>query len=375
MKQKFELTLTSNYAHQWGLQEALREILQNAIDQESQMKDNQMNVEYNDGILSISNKNSILQKKSLLLGYSSKQNDEDTIGQFGEGYKIALLVLTRLNKKVTIYNYGKREVWTVKFVKSKRYEGEEILTITIDTEPVWERIPHSNLSIEIEGITDLDYEELIRRSLPLQDNYKENTLKEEQGLILLDEKYKGMIFVNGLYVNNVKSLEYGYSIKPKYVNIGRDRDLMSDYDVFAITSDMWLYQKDERRDVLIENNSYDTRYIMQSKYKKEKETKEIQKITFDKFLKKHGKNAIPVSSTTELEYTTRTYENVRPVIINSTQHEILRNYEELDEHIQTFKKKEMSSLEKYNLWKEKYEFDILDSDKLFELDEIVLKYL
>lgn len=88
MIRTFELTLAKDYSKKWGLQEALRELLQNAIDFANESEDNTMTINYDEetSTLSIANKNSILTKKTLLLGYTSKENNPNSIGKFGEGY-------------------------------------------------------------------------------------------------------------------------------------------------------------------------------------------------------------------------------------------------------------------------------------------------
>jgi hypothetical protein len=61
-----------------------------------------------------------------LLGTTSKAGNKDAIGSFGEGYKIAMLVLTREEYIVEIDNGEKR--WTPEFEYSRKYD-EELLVI------------------------------------------------------------------------------------------------------------------------------------------------------------------------------------------------------------------------------------------------------
>ena len=112
MATKIELTIAPNYVPSWGIVEAIRELFQNALDQQEQYPDNEMDWSYDEDEqkITISNKTSTLTAQTLLLGATSKAGDVSTIGQFGEGYKIATLVLLRNNKKITFYNYGAKEV-------------------------------------------------------------------------------------------------------------------------------------------------------------------------------------------------------------------------------------------------------------------------
>lgn len=120
----YELTLTSNYVMEWDFSMAVREIIQNGTDQEVIDPNNHFSIQYQDGILRFINTKSQLRINTLLLGRSSKANNEDTVGHFGEGYKIGALVLNRLGKTFTIYNNGKNEIWKSRFVNSRRWHDK-----------------------------------------------------------------------------------------------------------------------------------------------------------------------------------------------------------------------------------------------------------
>lgn len=366
MKQKFELTLTERYASSWGVQEALRELIQNAIDQETQVDGNTLSIGYADNILKISNKDSVLQKKSLLLGFTSKEDDTETIGQFGEGYKIALLVLTRLGHNVTIYNYGKKEVWTSRFVKSRRYEGEKVLTIDVETGYLWTKVPDNNLTIEVDGITEDIYDCLRDRCLLFHDD-KGEVLESERGEILLDDRYKGRLYVSGLYINNDDSLEHGYDIKPKYLSIGRDRDLVSSFDVYRTTSNMWIKQDHPRKLELIKKGSNDTTYIPNAWGDTGKLGDEI----YESIKEEHGENIVPVSSQTEYEMVTREYVTAKPLLVNDTMKRLLDDSDKMKNVLESMEKNELSKEDKYEQWRKKYLWRTLTDDVLNELDEIM----
>ena len=139
---KYELSLVKSYVQEWTAEDAIREIIQNAIDESNRVEDNAMSVEYDpeEKTLTISNKKSVLTHDTLLLGNTSKATDDNMIGKFGEGYKLGILVLTRENHPVTIQNYGLKETWTARFVNSRRWK-DEVLTIFTEKSQIWNKPP------------------------------------------------------------------------------------------------------------------------------------------------------------------------------------------------------------------------------------------
>ena len=109
----FELPLTPNCVRDWYFGMAVRELIQNGLDQQSVDAKSLFSVDYDPDTqkLKFTNARSRLKVNTLLLGRSSKSNDEDTVGQFGEGYKIAALVLNRLGKTFTIYNNMMNQIY------------------------------------------------------------------------------------------------------------------------------------------------------------------------------------------------------------------------------------------------------------------------
>ena len=237
---KYELGLAKGYVSDWTVQDALREFTQNGIDQETSLPGNAFSTEYDASTqtLRFCNKKSVLSKSTLLLGHSTKQDDDDAIGKFGEGYKLAVLVLLRHGCDVTIENYGAKELWHFRFSRMRKYENVESLVVDIKTQHVWDKTPNNDLSIVVSGITENDMKEYKNRIVG--DLTVDEYIDTSYGRILLGKDYKGKIYVNGLYVTTSEEFEYGYDVKPAYLVIGRDRNLVNSFDISAVSHHMWL---------------------------------------------------------------------------------------------------------------------------------------
>jgi len=118
----YELSLNKSYVRHWGALDAVRELIQNALDSDSPFQFEFMQEDDDSFTLILTSANSTLSAGSLLLGATSKADDPDKIGSFGEGFKIALLVLTREGYTTRVDNGSK--VWTPLFRWSKKYEDD-----------------------------------------------------------------------------------------------------------------------------------------------------------------------------------------------------------------------------------------------------------
>ena len=170
---KYELSISADYVPGWGVTEAVREFFQNSIDEETRDSSNKMLFEYDEAEekLIIGNKHSELDIKTLLFGTTTKNDDDAMIGNHGEGYKIATVVLLRLGKTVVFNNYCRREVWRPRLVKSRKYDGALVPTFFVETAAVWEKVPDHSLMIEISGISPEEYEKVTNSNLHLQGDY------------------------------------------------------------------------------------------------------------------------------------------------------------------------------------------------------------
>lgn len=316
---KYELTIAPDYVPDWGITEAFRELFQNALDQETIDPDNYMFFEYDEENqqVSIGNRNSCLEIKSLLFGTSTKSNNADTIGKFGEGYKLASLVLTREGKKITFYNYHNKEVWRPRFVASRRY-GTDILTFFTEKH-TWKKVPHRSLEIVIEGITKEEYEQIETSNLHIVDS--EDYIEVKEGRILYDRP--GQIYVNGLYVEYRDEFKCGYDIKPRYLVLDRDRKSVKDFDFKYLIAHMHVQASDTNIDKtmnLVKDNASDVVYMH---YRTTYQATPLKTSYREKFVQEYGKKAVPVINSYKQEEVLKTYEDAKPIFVTETEANLL----------------------------------------------------
>lgn len=225
----FDLTITKDYVSNWGMVHAIRELIQNALDSESPFVYGVERDEEGALTLMLRSEFTTLSPQTLLLGSTSKKGDEHAIGSFGEGYKIALLVLTRLGFKVEMLNGEVK--WVPVFRYSRRFKGE---LLTIDETPIGK--PNVGLTVLVHGLSNDDMVQVIGSCLKMQENIGRVT-ETCKGQILHDQP--GKIYVGSLFICDAQ-LRYGYNFNPGEVALERDRQTIGGWDLKVATLAIWL---------------------------------------------------------------------------------------------------------------------------------------
>lgn len=268
---KYVLTISKEYVTNWGLWEAIRELLQNAID------GGEYSVDYEEGILGITSKGAFLGSETLILGVTDKPAYSKPIGQFGEGYKLALVVLLRLGYEIEIYN--QHLIWVPSFEYNEQF-GCELLTIT----EIEVKGEYLDLTFSINDISEDDYRDIQSNFLP----------DAEPNTMLLDAKHRGKVFVSGLFVANHDKLEYGYNFSPDRLRLDRDRMSVNEFNVEWEASRLHSDDEDvDRKYDLLEKGAADVQHLH---YQSVPHSGRL----LDQWEKRHA-DAVPVSNQTEIE--------------------------------------------------------------------------
>lgn len=280
MTSKYELSISTEYVEHWGLNEALRELFQNAIDE------GDYEYEYSNNTLRIINHGASLDRSTLLLGVSSKRDDGSKIGTYGEGYKIATLVLLREGHDVTIYNNSENEIWETSLVNSRKFH-KRIPVFYVSNN----KSSDDDLVIEVTDISETEWEDYKAYNLNLRDPGEIFT--GDDGSILFDDSEKGNIYVEGLFVCNNDSLKYGINFNANSVSLNRDRNMISNFDLlweFSKLISQYLKSKsaEEQFEFYNENHCYNIySSVVDTSIKKNLKTE---------FLERYGDRAYPVVS-------------------------------------------------------------------------------
>ena len=225
MIKNYEITISPNYVSNWGINEAIREILQNAIDADK--NGYKKSIYYSGDTLYINNEGISLSAKDLILGCSSKSDQDGMIGKYGEGFKLALVVLLRKGMNVYVDNNDK--LWSPSFKVSEQF-GAQVLNIEESGDGRRE-----GLTFVISPVDQQLYNSLLNY-FPCIDESFGNVVNCDNGQILLDKQFKGKMYVEGLYIQTDDNFQYGYNFNSDVVELDRDRKAINYYELRALTA-------------------------------------------------------------------------------------------------------------------------------------------
>lgn len=229
------LSLAPTYVRSWGVWEAVRELIANAIDTKN------FDIEIDDDAcqIVITTYAGAIPVKHLLLGSGTKQANDGKIGQHNEGLKIALLVLARDGNSVEMMNGA--DDWNPHIAYNPLFEEDSLhIGVYEDCNPDKDMV-----RITVGNLTTHDIEEIREKHLTMENAGEFHTSR--YGEILLDERYKGKAYCGGIFIKNT-NLDYGYNFKPAHLSLDRDRSMVSTFDLQYITKSMWAAVAEEEEE-------------------------------------------------------------------------------------------------------------------------------
>ena len=222
-----ELTIDPSYCPAMNIYDSVRELVQNAKDGDT--SGFPMEVCYSKNrsqpTLQLINRGAQLEKNALLMGATKKRNDPNMIGNFGDGLKVAFLCLLRHGMSVWIRTGY--ETWVPEVGYSETYKSD-ILKVKVTKSQTFE----PNLKVEVRGLAETDWLAIKERFLfspfvKLEENEK---VELSAGKILLGEKYRGHLFVKGIWVAALPG-KYFFGYDLSAVKLDRDRKLADPWDL------------------------------------------------------------------------------------------------------------------------------------------------
>lgn len=214
-----ELTIDTNYVPDWNAWHALRELLQNALDARDEGAEFEAKFWPKTNRLVIKNTlvgREAMNRSRLLLGATSKLGTSAR-GQFGEGFKLALLTLTRKGVGVTVHT--PTETWVPEIAHSSTFDAP-VLQVKTRARQSDKR----TVEFIIQGIDEEVWDLVRSRVLDLTP--PQACVKTRYGTIIKDEDRQGHLYVGGLYVAKLSDeYRFGYDFPPEEVLLDRDRKM------------------------------------------------------------------------------------------------------------------------------------------------------
>lgn len=226
MKKTYELPISPDYISHWGTQQAGRELIANYLDSGRGVECGR-----NGNTYVLENKiYSKVAMSSMVLGCSTKDvSDDDTIGQFGEGMKLAIIVLLRDPEigSVTIKNWDVK--WEFKFEHSENW-GTEILKMYETPLPSVEEVFRVEFPCNYSYIEDEFESYLLDRAIRNEPDAP--SFSTEMATIHFVQNTDGDVYVGGLFIENSGMTRYLLNIEPSQVQLNRERSEINDETLY-----------------------------------------------------------------------------------------------------------------------------------------------
>jgi len=272
----YQLTLSADYLKHWTVEDAVRELFQNAIDFSDDGELDFVITENRE--LQINTKDVSLNPSVLLLGSGDKSEDDTKLGGFGEGMKVALLILAREGIDVVMYNGDK--IWRPKFLHNEHF-GTKMLCIE-EEDNLGEDV---GIRYTIKGLHTDEIMTIIDRTLPTQ-SYE--GFATRYGEVLKDDRFKSKIFVGGLYVCNVAGLNFGYNFNKGTLPLNRDRQTVPDWEVSSMTNRM--VEVAVTPEEYVKLVAAEAKDVYHARYQRQEQ--DVCEVAHEQFVKQHGKKTI-----------------------------------------------------------------------------------
>jgi len=206
--------ISPEYVRDWTIEEGIREIVQNNIDVRKEF-DCEGYVLHEDGYGVAKDDGPGLEMRHLVMGVSEKA--EGSIGQFGEGLKLALLVFAREGREIEIRAKGKR-IWP-EIVYDDFYETE-MIHIQIEDLPAHVASNLKGTKIKFEAT-----EEEVEEGKSYFLNYYKRSASEFDWVVKdFISKPGGNIWVNDSLVGEIEGAEFSYHLgENAKESVNRDR--------------------------------------------------------------------------------------------------------------------------------------------------------
>ncbi len=280
-----EMSITPDYVPHWDTAAALRELLQNALD--AQTQGFSMDLSENEHQTMITNWGADLPLKTLLLGATTKADNEEEIGQFGEGYKLACLVLARQDIEIEI---ASQQGTIYPFISYSNKYQSDILAFN------WNKEQKFQAGVQISFKKSQVPLAWIKSLVLLESPQEVRILKDKPGKI-----YGGGLHLN-LETNESKNLEenfhWGYNLAPKDLEMDRDRRMISNYSLSqALVACLEQFESPESIYHALETPYPEFKDIARHNIKYETEKK-----LYEVFKHLHSPKAVAVDSNTSEEH-------------------------------------------------------------------------